>query len=303
MQREFEGIASLGITTGPYLKDPEAGFSTINWLNQHGYDLSLELYPFHTPRILSKMGSLIGGGNGKLPIPAAVDPQVLEDWKLFYPDARVTQLHLPFAYDFSQAVHWAAFLGKDSPLSNIHHLAHMVCFGWATDGRVERVVEAIGNPDLVLNVHPEVAWKALAKGKLDRLTGLGKVAIEDTTNPPLTFKILAENELDLGFTLGLDHPDHLETVGLSVAKVLKDEGVRRHTTAIHLAGPSHGKLSSHDLAARGILEELAATPFDHPVTAYLDLHPSTLVGMNIQEELEFWQRQLDFIKSTQPQLD
>lgn len=293
MGKEYEGIAALGITTAAYLQNPELAFAVVDRLNNSGYGVALELYPFHTPKIVSKAATtLLGGGNGRLPVPAKVDPLLLGDWKLIFPSAKVTQLHLPFAYDFPQAVYWARFWGKDSPLSNAHHLAHMVCFGWATDGNTEKIVEAVGNPDLVLNIHPEVAWKALRKGNLGRFTKLGRVAIEDTTNPPLTFRTLKENKLDLEFTLGLDHPDHLATVGLSVDKVLKDEEVRRYTTAIHLSRSSHGST----------LAEIASTPFHHPVIAYLDLHPSTLNGMSYKKQLDFWQKQLDFIKSTQPQL-
>lgn len=302
MAQEFEGVSSLGITTAAYIDRPEGAFASVNWLNEKGYNLGLEVYPFHTPGAIKKIGSLLGGGNGRFPIPEKVDPDILKDWKLIYPNARVTQLHLPFSYDLSQALYWAAYIGKDSPLSNMHHLAHMVCFGWATDGNTEKIVDAVDNPDLVLNIHPEIVWKAMRKGNLDSFTRLGRVSIEDSTNPVQTFKTLRENNLDLGFTLGLDHPDHLATRDLTVEKILEDDGVRKHTTAIHISGPNHGALSYSDGVSMGILQKIGETPFENPVIAYLDYFPSSISGMDDRQQIEFWQKQIRLIKSTQPQL-
>lgn len=290
-ERVCEGIANLGITTLPYLTDPESAFQTVSWLNQLGHNLALEIYPFHTPSWISRISETALGNMIGLPIPKKIGPVNLRKWQVLYPDAQVTQIHTPFAYDLRVACKWVVHLGKDSPKSNIHHLDHLFLFGWAIDGNIEKIATAVNNPAVVLDIHQDVLRKAINHGQLGRFTQLAKVAVEDSTDPPCVVRELVE-PFNLGFTLGLDHLDHLQTAGLSVTDVLRDEGVRRYTTAIHLAYP---------LACQ-ILAEIAATPFYYPVTAYLDFHPSTLAGMGGQQELDFWLRQFAWIRSTQPQL-
>lgn len=290
-ERAYEGIANLGITTLPYLTDPESAFQTVSWLNQLGHNLALEVYPFHTPSWVSRISETALGNMIGLPIPKKIGPVDLQKWQVLYPHAYITQIHLPFAYDRRAAWRWVVHIGKDSPKSNIHHLGHLFLFGWAIDGKIEKIAAAVNNQNVVLNIHQDVLGKAVKLDQLGRFTKLAKVAVEDSTNPPYVVRELVE-PLNLGFTLGLDHPDHLQTAGLSAAVVLRDEGVRRHTTAIHLAYP----------LSRQILAEIAATPFYYPVTAYLDFHPSTLAGMGGQEELDFWFRQFAWIRPTQPQL-
>jgi hypothetical protein len=300
MSREHLGIAALGITTVPYLRNPEAAFATVDWLNSMGYNLGLEIYPYHTPAWVSKVLAPSVEALSGIPIPKKIGPDEIEDWKLKYPNARVTQVHLPFAFDLRQGIDQVVKKGIDSPRGNAHHLGHLLFFGRVVDGYAQRIMRAIDDPDVIVNAHQDVLERAVATEQVDRIE-LGKVAIEDYKNPPKAVKEWIA-PLSFRFNLGLDHTDHLNASGLKVADVLKDEGVRKHTTVIHLAGPEHAKMTSHDLVAMAILQEIAKTPFARPVRAYLDLHPENLKGMNTKEELRFWQKQLDFIKSTQPQL-
>jgi hypothetical protein len=63
---------------------------------------------------------------------------------------------------------------------------------------------------------------------------------------------------------------------------LADMPLRRHTTALHVAGPDHSLPNTRSGPLSELLGRIAQTSFSHPIEAVLDLHPATL-----KEQTEF----------------
>ena len=300
MTRKYEGLASVGITTGAYLLNPKDALAIANILNQDGFDVDVQLYAFKKTLLLPPTGLQTKIYQKGLPLPTGISVQNIIEWNDKYPQTNISSVHFPFAHNFRQALGGVTHASKDSPMSNLHHFAHLLYFGWATDNHALSLAQA-ARPVSRINIHQDVFKRYIDTGTVAQLTQAGpNLLIEDSTNPPKTIAELVR-PFNLGFTLGLDHLDHLDTAFLTVEDVLADPGVQQYTEAIHLSLPDHQPLNPRDPLSDKLLSLIANTPFDHPVTGYLDYGPYTLKGLSASEQLIFWRNQVEWIRSTQPQ--
>lgn len=298
----------MGLTTAQFLTDPERGFAIANQLK-----VPVEIYPTLPPKLVVILREMSRKTGLSLPIPPALTPSYLDQLQDKYPDVEIARVHLEFNYNLYESFQRILIGERGNGLKqHVFQVVWRVLFATADN---LHGIKLASHLRAGVNAHPDVVYGFARDGKLGAVReqlGPGLLLVENERRhhcPNIPHKELLDNPIRMtncfvrehrladGVLLGLDHLRGSQHPRLE--EILQHRLIRRYTRAMHLAQTGHHPLVLENEGADAWLRQIAATPFRHPVEAYLDYAPQLLARSSIQNQADLLKRQIEWIMDTQ----